>query len=137
MGALRINYMSVVRMSLLLKSVLRQPFSPIGLVEARQMGFFINPGVNLILDDQTPGVLQYQHLQDFTAYGAETRGAQRARRNDDPHVVFEPPAQDFMDREDVRWILREAEQIDDQADFYGTDKYLLVLNLIDQLQRRS
>lgn len=109
-----------------------------GMVEARQMGFYLNPGpgpgARPRLDDDDAEVAQYLH--DFTHYGAETRGAQRERRADDPHVPCEPPTQTFMTSDDVAWILREAGRIDEETDFYSTEKYILVLTLIDRLQRR-
>lgn len=98
------------------------------------MGFFLNPGSHPGLDDQHADVAG---LQDFTLYGADMQGAQRERRSDDPHVRCEPPHQTFMTEEAVEWLLQQLDLagINEDEDFLGTDKYLLTLNLIAQLQQ--
>lgn len=98
------------------------------------MGFYLNPGLRPRLDDGEAEVAQ--HLHDFTLYGAEMRGAQRERRTDDPHVPCDPPSQDFMTLDDVQWVLQQAGAVDDRADFYGTEKYCRILELVTQLQNR-
>lgn len=104
-------------------------------MEARQMGFYLNPGYHLLLDDEHAEVIQ--HLQDFTHYGAEYRGAQRERRDDDPHVACEPPTQDFMTAEQVQWILGEVANVDEVEDAFGTEKYTRVVQLAGMIYEQN
>lgn len=104
------------------------------MIEARQKGFFLNPGPQNTLDDDHPDVTS--HLADFTQYGSDMRGAQRERRAGDPHVPCSPPEQTFMTVGDVQWILQQITSVDEEGDFFGTEKYSLVLHCVDQLSRR-
>ena len=97
------------------------------------MGFFLNPQTSTALDDTHENVTQFH--QDFTLYGAEVVGAQRDRRNDDPHVPCDPPAQTLLETAQVSWILEQLHAMDENADFYGTEKYIQVLSLVDDLTR--
>lgn len=102
----------------------------IGQMEARQRGFWLNPGHGYrpVLDDTDVGL-----LVDFTQYGAEMVGAQRERREDDPHVECTPPAHGMITDLHVQWLEGAVSWINDEADFYGTDKYLYVVRLLQQL----
>lgn len=93
------------------------------------MGFFLNPGTRPALDDTQEEVA---NLQDFTAYRADLRRAQRERRNVDPHVDCEPPPT-LLHAEQPACIVANLHGFDDSFDFYQTDKYVHVLQLIGQL----
>lgn len=73
-------------------------FFDIGMVEARQLGFFLNPGPQYELDDRHEQVQAY--LPDFTLYGSEFR-TQRERDTEDPHVIVNPPSQNFLTEQEV------------------------------------
>ncbi|KAG9043187.1 hypothetical protein FS837_009922 [Tulasnella sp. UAMH 9824] len=103
-----------------------------GQIEARQLGFWLDPGLCPVLDDGNAAV-QAAGLQDFTQYGADLVGAQRERRADDPHVLCEPPAQSFLSMDEATWILNQIQVVDDEEDFYGTERYRQVLDLISQV----
>lgn len=103
-----------------------------GQIEARQLGFWLDPGLSPVLDDENAAV-QAAGLQDFTQYGADLVGAQRERWADDPHVLCEPPAQSFLSMDEATWILGQIQAVDDEEDFYGTERYRQVLNLISQV----
>ncbi|KAG8921866.1 hypothetical protein FRC02_012305 [Tulasnella sp. 418] len=103
-----------------------------GLLEAKIQGFNINLFPGNSLDDDTAEV--QDHSPSFTLYGADFRGAQRERRDDDPHVIFDPPAPPFaLTNEQLEWIEKCLSTIDEDEDFYGTEKYNLVLRCIEQL----
>lgn len=103
-----------------------------GQIEARQLGFWLDPGLCPVLDDGDVAI-QAAGLQDFTQYGADLVGAQRERRADDPHVPCEPPAQSFLSLEEASWILNQIQAVGDEEDFYGTEQYRQVLDLISRI----
>lgn len=103
-----------------------------GLLSAAHRGFNLMLTPDNILDDNEPEV--QQHQPDFMLYGAEFRGAQRERRPDDPHVVFDEPSLPFVYTAEIhRYLLDAVAHIDEEDDFHATEKYLATLEHVRKL----
>lgn len=103
-----------------------------GLLSAAHRGFNLTLTPDNILDDSEADV--QLHQPDFKLYGAEFRGAQRERRPDDPHVVFDEPYLPFVYTQEIhRYLLDAVAHIDEKDDFHATEKYLIVLEHVRKL----
>ncbi|KAG8898513.1 hypothetical protein FRB99_007389 [Tulasnella sp. 403] len=100
-----------------------------GLFLAKLQGYDLNLSPSNVLDDLDAQV--QLHYPNFTHYGAEFRGAQRERRDTDPHVVFEAPAPPFnMSEAEEDQLAEHLAQISEEEDVLGMEKYLELLRWI-------
>lgn len=103
-----------------------------GILSAAHRGFNLTLTPDNILDDSEADV--QLHQPDFKLYGAEFRGAQRERRPDDPHVVFDEPYLPFVYTQEIHHYLLDAvAHIDEKDDFHASEKYLVVLEHVRKL----
>lgn len=71
------------------------------------------------------------HGINFTLYGADFKGAQRERRANDPHVMFDPPQPPFILMEIQKQLLLQCTaDVNEQEDFLGVRKYTRVMDFM-------